>query len=91
MKHEPDQPDKVCAHCRAPIPASDEYVEEVTSWAKDGGGEPLYFCCVGCKSVYHTLDSLGLDDFYQWRDMDGDGRQSPAPSPEGWRLPPYSP
>ena len=82
MKHEPDQPDKVCAHCRAPIPASDEYVEEVTSWAKDGGGEPLYFCCVGCKSVYHTLDSLGLDDFYQWRDMDGDGRQSPAPSPE---------
>lgn len=71
-----------CAHCLAPIETRGEDVEgPITSPHKEGGA-PLHFCCVGCKSVYHTLNSLGLDDFYQWRDMDGDALSCPAPLPE---------
>lgn len=56
-----------CAHCKAPVPQSMLALAEET----EEHTEPKYFCCIGCQTVYYALGDLGLEDFYQWRDLDG--------------------
>ncbi len=47
----------LCAHCGLPVPAG---------LIEPGAGEQ--FCCGGCRAVYETLRSCGLEDYYRLRD-----------------------
>lgn len=59
-----------CAHCGLPVPA--------------GLVEPdaeHQFCCAGCRTVFDTLRTCGLDDYYRMREAlapDADVPQAPT-------------
>ncbi len=45
-----------CAHCGLPVPASEVHA-----------GEPLQFCCGGCRAVHGALHECGLEKYYELR------------------------
>ncbi|MBL7662393.1 heavy metal translocating P-type ATPase, partial [bacterium] len=45
----------LCLHCGLPIMDVDRKTDRAT------------FCCIGCETVYQTLEQLGLMDFYKYR------------------------
>jgi P-type Cu2+ transporter len=49
-----------CAHCGLPVP-----------YDSTGGAE---FCCIGCKSAYALVRDLGLERYYQLREINPDLR-----------------
>lgn len=48
-----------CAHCALPVPNA-----EVRS------GDPLQFCCGGCRAVHGALHECGLEQYYEMRDRE---------------------
>lgn len=54
-----------CAHCGLPCDTSisDNDFFEVASEDKQE-----FFCCIGCRTVYHVIKSTGLGDYYRVRD-----------------------
>jgi len=54
-----------CTHCGLPVPPD----------LVDPAGEAS-FCCNGCRTVYATLNDLGLDDYYALRATLGGGRDA---------------
>lgn len=38
-----------------------------TAIAEKDGDDELYFCCAGCRSVYHVIKDGGFDKFYEKR------------------------
>lgn len=55
-----------CTHCGLEVPL-----------ALDEAGEPLRFCCEGCRLVYSTIHSCGLDRYYALRQRLGvEGRRA---------------
>ena len=51
--------DSMCAHCGLPVPSV-----EVRA------GDPLQFCCGGCRAVHGALHSCGLEQYYEMRDRE---------------------
>lgn len=49
-----------CTHCGLPVP-----------YDSTGGAE---FCCIGCKSAYALIQNLGLERYYQLREINPDLR-----------------
>lgn len=49
-----------CAHCLLDMEPQNAIVDEQD-------GERLYFCCQGCRGIYHLLRSEGFDSFYRRR------------------------
>jgi P-type Cu2+ transporter len=60
-----------CAHCALPVPPG--LVQR---------DETLQFCCAGCRAVYDTVQSCGLDTYYRLRDS---AQASLAPASPGKR------
>jgi P-type Cu2+ transporter len=58
-----------CTHCELPVPA--DLVD------RDGGPS---FCCNGCRTVYATLNELGLDGYYGLRRTLGAGSDVKPPT-----------
>lgn len=44
--------ERTCLHCLQLVPEN----------------ENSDFCCMGCKFIYNTINNLGLDEFYKYRD-----------------------
>ncbi|MFM2164691.1 MAG: cation-transporting P-type ATPase [Planctomycetota bacterium] len=53
-----------CAHCGLPVPAV-----EVRA------GDPVQFCCGGCRAVHGALHSCGLEQYYALRDREAAGSE----------------
>lgn len=49
--------DSHCAHCGLAVPA-----------AERRAGDPLQFCCGGCRAVHGALHECGLEKYYELRD-----------------------
>ncbi|KAA0257144.1 heavy metal translocating P-type ATPase [Deferribacter autotrophicus] len=60
----------VCKHCLLKINKNAAIKEEID-------GETVYFCCAGCKNVYHILKEGGFESFYEKRK-----NYKPGPPPE---------
>lgn len=58
-----------CTHCGQPVPGG----------LVDPKSE-LQFCCAGCRVVYDTIHSCGLDSFYRLRQIAGETLQPPQPT-----------
>ena len=57
-----------CFHCGDDIPSGVDITLNRENDQEQGvGGEPLRFCCNGCKAVYQTICSGGFDQYYQQR------------------------
>lgn len=52
----------LCFHCHQPLTGEVYFVT-------DKAGEQLPMCCIGCKVVTETILTLGLNQFYQYRDV----------------------
>ena len=48
-----------CAHCALPVPS-----------AEVRAGDPLQFCCGGCRAVHGALHECGLEQYYEMRDRE---------------------
>ncbi len=55
----------LCIHCRLPIPPADLVVDKID-------GQPLRFCCHGCRGAYRIIHGAGLGRFYQRRERSAD-------------------
>jgi Cu2+-exporting ATPase len=62
-----------CEHCGLPVPAG--LIE---------ADAPRQFCCAGCRAVYETIHSCGLDEYYRLLDS-ADATLSPA-APAGSKF-----
>ena len=51
--------EQACAHCGLPVPAI-----EVRA------GDPIQFCCGGCRAVHGALHECGLEQYYDLRDRE---------------------
>ena len=51
--------DSTCAHCGLPVPSM-----EVRA------GDPMQFCCGGCRAVHGALHECGLERYYEMRDRE---------------------
>jgi Cu2+-exporting ATPase len=58
-----------CAHCGLPVPKG--LVQT---------GADKQFCCAGCRIVYDTIQSCGLDSFYRLREIAGESLQPARPT-----------
>ena len=54
-----DHVEQCCAHCALPVPAAEVRV-----------GDPLQFCCGGCRAVHGALHECGLEQYYELRDRE---------------------
>ncbi len=56
-----------CRHCGLPVPKERQHGQYA-------------FCCSGCEYIYRTISSLGLDDFYKYRETARvSGRKAASP------------
>ncbi len=53
-----------CTHCGLDVPGSPQ-------------GPGPHFCCPGCRAVYGALHQAGLEEFYDFRQVDGRTPDSP--------------
>lgn len=58
-----------CSHCGLPVINPDS-----------GNGKAEVFCCAGCELLYLTLNRLGLQEFYEYRNFGRWGSLRPAAS-----------
>lgn len=73
----------VCLHCGLPLP------ESGGQSASDGSGavaEQTRFCCSGCAYIYGVIHSLGLDDFYAYREKSGAAPWRAVPSRDSFAV-----
>jgi Cu2+-exporting ATPase len=59
-----------CAHCGLPVPAVERRA-----------GDPLQFCCGGCRAVHGALHECGLEQYYEMRERERaieEGADEPA-------------
>ncbi|MFZ4750939.1 MAG: heavy metal translocating P-type ATPase [Phycisphaerales bacterium] len=59
-----------CAHCGLPVPA-----------VEHRAGDPLQFCCGGCRAVHGALHECGLEQYYEMRERERaieEGADEPA-------------
>jgi len=61
-----------CAHCGLPVPAG--LIEP---------GDAHQFCCAGCRTVFDTLRSCGLEDYYRMREALAPDADVPRPPTTG--------
>lgn len=68
-KTDPSSTTIQCAHCGLPVPKG--LIEAKAD---------KQFCCAGCRIVYDTIQSCGLDSFYRLREVAGETLQPARPT-----------
>jgi len=61
--------EQACAHCGLPVPAIELRA-----------GDPVQFCCGGCRAVHGALHECGLERYYDLRDRERQVEASAEPA-----------
>ncbi|MEY4118096.1 MAG: hypothetical protein RLZZ116_1424 [Planctomycetota bacterium] len=61
--------EQACAHCGLPVPA-----------VEMRAGDPIQFCCGGCRAVHGALHECGLERYYDLRDRERELEASAEPA-----------